>query len=558
MIVERIQKWDKADLQHLAEVWGGSSKQKDLLSFLQQAFCDRTQVIRVLCDLPPEEASMFHQIIADGQGMAKGKLVPAKGDAREAAVASLESLLHKGLAYVMKNRARLDDSIDRIHANEMVAGVLQDGGLLLQAAEQPCFEGITINSDPHADQQMLFHACGGVIPTEVLSRLPIADNETGQPSREQGIALIGSRFQCVCRREGTGFSEPIQQGEGEISTQGMAVACALIYYLRKKSLRVAVDGSLRQRDLEGFLRQFDFPESLVSGVLEHLLSLGLVDTDEEVLVVSGAGASWLSASLEKKQAILRKQSGLSLPAREIVTVGTIAQKALNSINLDGIGGYHSCCGGLQQLQGTLVRLWHLGVLRVFKRQDRIYAVGWARPPGKVLPEAGALLVSSNLELHVYPDRISPWHWLYLWAFASIHKKGRLAKGKLGEGSVVRGMMMGLSGDRFLRILDAGAEKELPQNVRFTLRDWVDSRRQATLCRVFLLNAEPATIEELLHDPRISPHIASQVGPGALILKQPLDRELVAQLERHHVFLAYEGTITDTDVVQSAASARVPD
>ena len=78
-------------------------------------------------------------------------------------------------------------------------------------------------------------------------------------------------------------------------------------------------------------------------------------------------------------------------------------------------------------------------------------------------------------------------------FALVNQIGIVSRLTLTRNSVLRGLEAGRNIEQILKILEEHSQKELPQNVVYTLRDWTKSYKEVTISQVLLLDVPSEAI-----------------------------------------------------------------
>lgn len=125
-----------------------------------------------------------------------------------------------------------------------------------------------------------------------------------------------------------------------------------------------------------------------------------------------------------------------------------------------------------------------------------------------------LVVQPNFELLLLlPD--SPT--LYgLLPFAQMHQVGVVSRLTLTRNSVLRGMAIGKKLEQIVQILEQHSQKELPQNVVYTLRDWTKNYKESTISQTTLIEVESETLAtEICQSTKLQKFKLRKLGPNAI-------------------------------------------
>ncbi|HXL38521.1 MAG TPA: helicase-associated domain-containing protein [Ktedonobacteraceae bacterium] len=119
-------------------------------------------------------------------------------------------------------------------------------------------------------------------------------------------------------------------------------------------------------------------------------------------------------------------------------------------------------------------------------------------------------------------------------FAQVNKIGMVSRLTLTRNSVLRGVEAGRNIEQIIKILEEHSQKELPQNVVYTLRDWTKSYKEVTISQVLLLDVPSEAIaNEICSSSKLSAFglrkiapcvIAADSGTNLPDLRRSLDKE----------------------------------
>jgi hypothetical protein len=178
------------------------------------------------------------------------------------------------------------------------------------------------------------------------------------------------------------------------------------------------------------------------------------------------------------------------------------------------------------------------------------------------PATGHAIVQPNYEVVVTDAAASLGLIAQLDAFAERRTLDRAAIYVLTAEALIRGLDQGWTGEQILRTLETAAGSPLPQNVRFSLMEWI-ARYEAVSVHeaATLLEADsPEQLEAWLADPDLAPLLGSRLGSSTLLVParhrdQVADRLLSLTPTYRQVDYAYppSGILTLHDPDQLAIS-----
>lgn len=153
-----------------------------------------------------------------------------------------------------------------------------------------------------------------------------------------------------------------------------------------------------------------------------------------------------------------------------------------------------------------------------------------------------LIVQPNFELLLLqPDMPT----LYsLLPFAQVNQVGRVSRLTLTKNSLLRGLEMGRNIDQILRTLEEHSQKELPQNVLYTLNDWARNYKEVHITQVFLVEAPS---ESMANDMALSEKLKSfglrRLGPCVFAVSNDVNvQDLRRVLEKESIVARVAGDI----------------
>jgi XPB/Ssl2-like helicase family protein len=117
-------------------------------------------------------------------------------------------------------------------------------------------------------------------------------------------------------------------------------------------------------------------------------------------------------------------------------------------------------------------------------------------------------------------------------FVQINQVEVVSRFTLTRTSVLRGLRTGLTVDSMLEILQKQSQREIAQNVEYTLRDWVRLYKGARLSQAILLEvSNEALADEICASAKLQAFWLRRLGPCAIAaqgdvnsLRRTLDKE----------------------------------
>ena len=152
----------------------------------------------------------------------------------------------------------------------------------------------------------------------------------------------------------------------------------------------------------------------------------------------------------------------------------------------------------------------------------------------------SLVLQPNFELLLLrPDMPT----LYsLLPFAQVNQVDMVSRLTLTRASVLRGMEAGNDIEQILRILEERSQKEIPQNVAYTLRDWVKLYKDVRISQVLLLEvSSEAVADELCSSPKLQTFNLRKLTPRVLVVSSDINlQELRRILEKEGIIVRFSG------------------
>ena len=156
--------------------------------------------------------------------------------------------------------------------------------------------------------------------------------------------------------------------------------------------------------------------------------------------------------------------------------------------------------------------------------------------------SSALVLQPNFELLLlqldFPTLYS------ILPFAQVNKIDRVSRLTLTRSSVLRGVQAGKNIDQILHLLAERSQKGIPQNVEYTLQDWVRSFKGAKISQVLLLEvSSEAVAEELCTSPKLQSFGFRRFGPHTVVVSNSVNlSELRRALEKETISVNISGDI----------------
>ncbi|MEE2709609.1 MAG: helicase-associated domain-containing protein [Gemmatimonadota bacterium] len=188
------------------------------------------------------------------------------------------------------------------------------------------------------------------------------------------------------------------------------------------------------------------------------------------------------------------------------------------------------------VQEALLELEWLGVVRHFGHRKGVPTSLVITPPGRsVLGNrpwveegtwAEAFLVQPTYEV-IVPHTLQLAIRDELELFSDLIGADRTLTYRVTRETVYRAGDEGMSGAAIIAFLERRSEKQLPQNVEYSIREWAENYGQVYFMEVFLLRAEdPEIARHIKAHKQLAPFVLGEVGPDALIVERHRYREIM--------------------------------
>jgi XPB/Ssl2-like helicase family protein len=144
----------------------------------------------------------------------------------------------------------------------------------------------------------------------------------------------------------------------------------------------------------------------------------------------------------------------------------------------------------------------------------------------------SLIVQPSFELLLLqPDMLTVYKLL---PFAQVNQIAMVSRLTLTRNSALRGLESGRNIEQIIKILEEHSQKELPQNVLYTLRDWTKSYKEVTISQVLLIDVPSEAIaNEICSSPKFKAFGLRKIAPCIIAadsstslsdLRRALDKE----------------------------------
>jgi hypothetical protein len=155
-------------------------------------------------------------------------------------------------------------------------------------------------------------------------------------------------------------------------------------------------------------------------------------------------------------------------------------------------------------------------------------------------EQQALIVQPNFEMLLMQQDFATLYQLL--PFAQLDQVGMVSRLTLTRNSILHGLEYSLSIESILQILTEHSQKEIPQNVTYTLNDWARAFQEAKISQVFLLEvSSEATATQLCNLRKLQEYNIRKVAPCLLLINGDINLQTLRNtLEKEGVKVHLSG------------------
>jgi len=123
-------------------------------------------------------------------------------------------------------------------------------------------------------------------------------------------------------------------------------------------------------------------------------------------------------------------------------------------------------------------------------------------------------------------------------FAQVNQVDMVSRLTLTRPSVLHGLEKGLDVEQILQVLEGSSQKEVPQNVAYTLHDWVKLYKDVRISQVLLLEvSSEAAADEMCTSPKLQAFGLRKLGPRQVIASNEINlQDLRRILEKEGILV----------------------
>ncbi len=173
----------------------------------------------------------------------------------------------------------------------------------------------------------------------------------------------------------------------------------------------------------------------------------------------------------------------------------------------------------------------------------------------VEPPAQTLLVQPNFELLLLLPDFSTLYQLF--PFAQVNQVGMVSKLTLTQASVLKALENGYKVEQIIATLASYSQKDLPQNVVYSIRDWSKNYREVCISAILLIEvADEATVHVLCNSQKLKRFGFRALGSTAVVTESDVDViDLRRALEKEGIVVQVKGNIASQKQGANATYGR---
>jgi hypothetical protein len=181
-------------------------------------------------------------------------------------------------------------------------------------------------------------------------------------------------------------------------------------------------------------------------------------------------------------------------------------------------------------------------------------VFWNQFPESESEQTRPLIVQPNFELLLLQPTYATLYTLL--PFAKIKQVELVSQLTLTQESVRRGVEAGMSMERIIQTLQEQSQKDLPQNVLYTLQDWGRLYKSTTVSQIILLEVEnESAADEMCASSKLRALELRRLGPCAIAVGSQVSLQVLrSALEKEGVILHIQGDILSVRDVTSGSTS----
>jgi hypothetical protein len=507
---------------------------------LASRFTNTEALEAALQRLNAEESRVYNVLYQNGGNQPRSFLLSKLHLEAELLDPILKGLADIGLAYILKNRSRLNNSADRVVMNEEIFRTLSEARLIVSGPQHYNPPQLTLeNGELCLRLRALVQSTGGVFPEEAIDGQYTIQYDT---ALRRALAAFPQGFRkVICSEDEQDAAHSGYARKILYRLDGQAMLALAVKGIARKRFRASESLMPGKREITAFANARGLNVSELGGCFSWLAQNGWISVHENILIPEKTARAWLRAGMEQRFGILCKyaeKDGVVSPNGRAQNVQTFLSKGVKK-KLEDIADYCGYFDLLRERMQLLAFYWACGVVSLHCNEESVQKIAPAGLEEHIVCTDGKIVIAGDMSLVIAESEISPLTRLYLAAFAKIELDSGVIRARFSEKLFAEGLAAGYDGLIFLRHLERISAKALPQNLVFTLRDWVLSRTGATVRKSLILHISEERADEIMHDPVFLKFVDHRAGSNDIILGDCNEREITKILENHGVSLDFD-------------------
>jgi hypothetical protein len=496
-----------------------------------------------LLKLDERESQVYSILFLNGGNQARSFLLSKTHLEPDELDLLLENSADLGLVYVLKNRSRLNNSADRVIMNEAIFKTAFGANLILPSPAHALPPELVLENGEFVLTLTAFiRAAGGALPAQILTeRCFPADQYEGL---RRALLALPKGFEdvwCIAElREEEARTGHARKIHHRIDGQAMlALALKSVSRQRLRACEGVVPG---KRELTSFAEAHGFSLPHVKACFSWISQSGWIGESENTLALKKEARAWLRGDMRSRFEALYAhalEDGVVHPNGRIISVSSFIGKNWEKKTLRSAAEYRAY---LEHVQNRIMRVtfyWMCGILALHCDEGTIQKISPAGMDEHGAYSDGKAVIAGDMSIVFAENDISPLTQLYLAAFTRVERDSGVVRARLSEKLFAEGIAAGFDGRAFLHALEGASGQPLPQNMTFTIQDWILSRTSARITKPYVLRLSEERADEIMHDPALMKLVDHRAGANDIILGECNEREITLLLEKHGVCLDFD-------------------
>ncbi len=522
------------------ELWGIPLLAKDWQKKLETARKTPGMVQAMLARLPAPEARALDLLYHNGPVQPRSWLGSKMQISRDELDLLLNRLVALGIVLLSRNRSRLDDSADRIELHSDIRTSIQSENLVVAVQKKlsilyPQWDG----AGPRHLATEYALSCAGVLPLGLDPENLMVPPDT--TCFYQSMLLMDQGYVPVhvLREDPESDSDQENRG-GRDRLDGIAVLAKIIRHTMRVRMRACEGVMPGKREITAWAESCGYQGETVRMLFSWLAMNGWLMDDQGTLNPARQARTWLASGLKERIDTIREMARArifkNVPGRKSIKWENLHQAAVQPRQLSSEQDWIEACLATRKALDEVTIFWLLGALSVQLNAGALHKIDLAELDNALGHKPGPLVVTGDMTIVIPEIEASPHQILLFSAFCRVERDSGMIRAKVTEKNFLDGLAAGFDGLEFLRMLEACSRQALPQNIVFTITDWIENTIQAVLHIKPVLHMEENRLDELMHDPAFVKLVDRRVGPNDIILDETDEREIGTILQRHGIIL----------------------